>query len=173
MNTNKTTLSNIRIYRMREQGYFFQSNQELSDLAFGNRFAYRLCGGLLTLGVLTANIPLLVAMMSIAFLSLLLPYHPFDYIYNKLLAGKMRKPQIPPRSMQLKFACLMATIWIGVIIFFFSTNHILGGYIMGSALIIVAALVGYWDLCIPSKIYNMIVLTDVEHSENFNPKSTK
>ncbi len=110
MKSEKIKLSLARISRIRAQGYHNYSDQEITDLAFENRFAYRLCTSILAVGVLFSNIPILVAMMSIAFLSIVLPNHVFDYIYNGLLAKRMNKPQVPPRSPQLKFACTIATL---------------------------------------------------------------
>lgn len=156
--SNRTGLSQIRINRIREQGYICQTDAEIKELAFGNRFAYRLCVTLLIFGVSFANIPLLTFMMLIAFFGIVLPNHPFDYIYNLVLRKKMNKPELPPRSNQLKFACTVATLWIGATIYLFFTGLTIWGYITGASLIGVAALVSSIDFCIPSKIYNALFL---------------
>ena len=95
-------------------------------------------------------------MMTIAFFGVILPNHPFDYIYNTLLSKQIQKPKLPGRSPQLKFACTIATIFIGTIIFLFYNNFMIAGYIVGAVLIGVASLVATIDLCIPSKIYNAV-----------------
>ena len=141
---------------MRVQGYSSLSDAELTDLAFGNRFAYRLCAAVLVVGVATANIEVLLGMMLIAFMGVVLPNHPFDYIYNHLLSKWMKKPQLPSRSRQLKFACMLATPWIGATTYLFFNELMLPGYILGSLLAGTATLVGTTDLCIPSLIYNAI-----------------
>ena len=164
-NSNQNQLSETRINRLREQGYTSQTDAEISDLAFGNRFAYRICVTLLIFGVGFANIPLLSFMMVIAFLGLLLPNHPFDYIYNLVLSKKMKKPKLPPRSKQLKFTCTVATLWIGGTIYLFYTGLTNWGYIAGVSLIVVATLVSTVDFCIPSKIYNALFIK--------NPKAVK
>lgn len=152
--TKKSALSAARIQRMRVQGYTDQSDIELQDMAFGNRFAYRLCTVLLILGVGFASVPLLGLMMAIAALGVILPFHPFDYIYNHAISEKMGKPHIPPRSPQLKFACTTATLWIGTTLYMFYSGNMIAGYILGGMLISVAALVSTTDICIPSIIYN-------------------
>lgn len=152
--TKITSLPENRIERIREQGYFQYSSAEIEALAFGNRFAYRLCVGMLILGVVFTNIPLLSLMFLIAFGGVVLPNHPFDYIYNHLLADRMGKPKLPPRSKQLKFACTMATIVIGATIYFFASGMMIAGYVMGAQLIVAASLVSTIDFCIPSIIYN-------------------
>jgi hypothetical protein len=147
-------ISPVREARLREQGYQNQSVTELSQIAFGIRFAYRLCNFFLIIGVVTQNLWVLGAMATVAFSSIMLPYHPFDYIYNHLLSKPMNRPLIPPRSKQLKFACGLATSFILITMYLFAAGHTLAGYLVGGQLILVAALVGTIDLCIPSIIYN-------------------
>ncbi len=151
-------LSATRINRLRVQGYTTQSPLELSQLAFGIRFAYRLCTAILVIGVATASTPLLSFMLVIAALGVLLPNHPFDYIYNELLANRLNKPKLPARSKQLKFACTIATLWIASTIYLFTTGFLTTGYVMGSILIGIAFTVSTTDFCLPSVIYNTLFL---------------
>ena len=155
----KKLISQTRIDRVREQGYFLMSDQQISDIAFGNRFAYILCTSILAVGVVSANIPVLIAMLIIASLGFILPYHPFDYIYNHFLAKRLGKPVLPKRSDQLKFACTLATIFIMTSIYMFHQGFMLLGYIVGGLLVAVATTVSTADLCIPSIIYNAIFLS--------------
>jgi len=164
--SNQNQLSERRISRIREQGYFTQTNAEIKDLVFGNRFAYRLCVVLLIFGVAFNYIPLLALMMLIAFLGVLLPNHPFDYLYNNVLRKKMNKTKLPRRSNQLKFACTIATLWIGGTIYLFYSGLTTWGYIGGASLIVVAALVGTIDMCIPSKIYNALFIKKTKTVES-------
>jgi len=149
-------LSKARINRIRAQGYVTQTDQEISDLSVGNRFAYQLCTGLLIAGVSTANFWLLTTMLVIAFLGVVLPNHPFDYIYNHLLARSLKRPQLPKRSMQLKFACLIATVWIATTIYLCFNGFSTAAYVLDAMLIAVAFTVGTFDYCIPSTIYNAL-----------------
>lgn len=156
MNNEQYIISPARIHRLKVQGYRNLKDDELSKLAFGNRFAYILCSTVLLIGIITSNIPLLSIMFFIAFFGIVLPYHPFDYIYNELLSNSMNKPKLPPRSKQLKFACVIATSGIALIIFLFYKGLTLAGYIVGGSLYSVAFLVSTTDICIPSIIYNFI-----------------
>ena len=162
MKTESNNLSSVRLERIREQGYTCQSDQEINNLAFGNRFAYRLCLSVLDLGVAFANIQILAVMMAVAFFGVVLPNHPFDYIYNHVFAGKRNRIKLPRRSPQLKFACAMATVFIAVTIYFFSAQLMVAGYITAGVLISVASLVSTIDLCIPSKIYNALFTKGVK-----------
>lgn len=149
-------LSIKRITWIREQGYSGYTDQQIRELAFGNRFAYRLCVILLTPALIFANVPLLIFMNVVAFSSILLPNHPFDYIYNYLIRRWTNGPELPPRSPQLKFACMMASIVIASTIYFLVEGMMIAAYLMGGHLIIIASIVSLFDLCFPSKIYNYI-----------------
>lgn len=59
--TNSKQLSGKRVARIREQGYFAYSDQQIRDLAYGNRFVPRLCLAFLIPGVIFANISFDVA----------------------------------------------------------------------------------------------------------------
>ena len=117
MKNDQTLISPARIKRLKVQGYCNHSDAYLSEISFGNRFAFILCSSVLLTGIITANIPILTTMMVIALFGIILPYHPFDYIYNHVLAYRMKKPKLPVRSKQLKFACSIATTGIGITIF--------------------------------------------------------
>lgn len=151
-------LSEKRIHRVRQQGYFLMTDKQISAIAFGNRFAFILCTSILSVGVILANIPILSVMLVVAALGFILPYHPFDYIYNYLLARPMGKPRLPKRSDQLKFACTLATIFILTTMYMFHQGFITLGYITGGILLAVAFTVSTTDLCIPSLIYNALFL---------------
>lgn len=154
MKNQENKLSSARINRIRAQGYFNYSDAEITDLAFGNRFAYRLCTAILAIGVITGNIAILSAMMTVAFFGVVLPNHPFDYIYNYVLRQRMNKPKLPPRSVQLKFACSLATTFIAITIYLFYNNYQTAAYIVGGQLVVVASLVSTIDYCLPSIVFN-------------------
>lgn len=162
METNK--LSVTRIKRIREQGYVSQTEQQINDLAFGNRFAFRACVSILIVGVAFANIPLLAIMMLIAIMGVVLPRHPFDYFYNGVLSNWLQKPKLPKRSVQLKFSCFLASLFIATTIYLFSNSLMLAGYLVGASLITVALLVASIDFCIPSILFNRIFQNKTEPS---------
>ncbi len=151
---NNSILSDKRLKRLRVQGFINQSDQKLSQMAFGIRFAYRVCTAILIVGVLTKSIVVFSAMCSIAFLGATLPNHPFDYLYNHFLSKRMGKPQLPPRAPQLKFACSIATLWLGTIVYLMSAGSITAACVLAILFVFVAGLLSTTDICIPSIIYN-------------------
>lgn len=153
---NSKKLSIQRLTWIREQGYFNSSYQQIQTLAFGNRFSYRLSLAFLVPAVSLANLPLLIFMNVVAFLGILLPNHPFDYIYNYLIRRWTNRPKLPPRSPQFKFASTIASLVIVSTIYFITVDMMIAAYIIGGQLIIGAALAGFIDFCFLAKVYNFI-----------------
>lgn len=142
--------------RLEVQGYCGFTDVELNDFKYGIRFAYFMCGSLVLLGLLLTNLEILVTAMIIAFLGTLPPYHPFDYFYNYVIRHLIKKPKMPPRSNQGRFACGIAAFWLGGVILLFYIGLNIWGYIAGGILLSIATLVSTMDLCIPSMIYNFL-----------------
>ena len=156
MKREKNPLNKTRINRIRAQGYFSQTDAEITELAFGNRFAYQFCLSFFVIGLVFKSLPILVAIMVVAFLSVILPNHPFDYIYNHVIRNQLNKPFLPPRAAQLKFACGIATVWIGTVIYLLYSGLDVAGIVLGVTFAFVALLPSTIDICVPSVIYNWL-----------------
>lgn len=156
MKNQDCILSPTRRKRLETQGYVGFTDAELNDFKFGIRFAYYLCGTLVVIGLLLTNLKILAVAMIIAFFGALPPHHPFDYLYNYAIRFLINKPKIPHRSNQGRFACGIATVWLGGVIFLFYTGLHVWGYIAGGILVAIATLVSTMDICIPSMIYNFL-----------------
>jgi hypothetical protein len=157
MTEKNCLISPSRIARIKSQGYDTGfSDEEISQHAVGNRFAYQMCTLLFTTGIILINIPLLSIAAIIAFLAAILPYHPFDYLYNYGVRHWISRPRLTHRTPQAKFACGIAAIWLGIIIYLFYHNHFVWGYVLGGVLFLIAILVSTIDFCIPSLIYNRL-----------------
>jgi hypothetical protein len=150
----------VRRKRLEVQGYCEFTDKQLNEYKFGIRFAYYLCDSIVILGLLLASKEILGAMMVIAFFGMFPPYHPFDYLYNYGVRHLFRKPLMPPRSNQGRFACGMATVWLGGTISLFYLGLNLSAYMAGGTLVAVATLVSTMDICIPSMIYNFLFKKD-------------
>ena len=158
MKTEKGTLSAVRLARLRAQGYTEESDLHLSEMAFGIRFAYRMCVSIIILAMITHSTALFVLMSGIAFLGMILPKHPFDYVYNYTLSKWMKRTALPRRSRQLKFACSIATIWLVTIVYLMLTGYTNAAMVMAGLLAIIASFPSTIDYCIPSVIYNALFL---------------
>jgi len=162
LENEQVLLSPRRLHGFRIQGYCDYSDENLSELAFGHRFAYYTCSFIVLIGLILANIPILTSMMIVAFFGFILPNHPFDYIYNYFLSSPMNKPKLPRRAKQAKFACIIATGWLAATIYLFYSGLDIAGYVVGGLLFAVAILVASTDICIPSLIYNLLFRYEVK-----------
>ncbi|MCW9706021.1 DUF4395 domain-containing protein [Fodinibius salsisoli] len=154
-------ISPSRISRIKAQGYDTGfTDEEIFIHAVGNRFAYQLCTLLFVTGLVLTSIPILAVAATIALLTVILPYHPFDYLYNYGVRHWLDRPKLPRRTAQAKFACGIAAIWLGMIIYLFGASLMVWGYVMGGILLIIALLVSMVDFCIPSLVYNYLFRKD-------------
>ena len=149
-------VSDVTRKRLCIQGFGSYSAEQLAAFRFGIRLPYLLCAIIALLGIVFVSIPLLTAIMVIAFFGIILPYHRFDYLYNFGIRQLIGRPKLPPRTPQVRFACVVATFWLAVTIFFLSQGFAVAGIVWGSVLVGLAALVGSTDVCVPSMVYNLI-----------------
>lgn len=149
-------LSNTRKKRLEVQGMLGYSLADLEELKYGIRFAYVFCAFWVLLGVNSQNLYILITMNIIALGGMILKNHPFDYLYNYGLRHLIKKPPIPHRPPQIRFACLIATAWLFATNLLFLKELNLAASLMGYSLVAIALLVGFTDICIPSIIYNAL-----------------
>lgn len=156
MEAKNVCINPVRKSRLEAQGYSGFSDAELEDHKYGIRFAYYLCTSLVALGLVLTNMWILGAMMLVAFWGSFPPRHPFDYLYNGVIRHWLGKPELPARAAQGRFACRIATVWLGATIYLFYAGQNMWGYSLGAALVVVGSMVSVLDICIPSIIYNFI-----------------
>jgi hypothetical protein len=152
-----TAISSFCRTNLEIQGISGFSDEELLVHRPGFRFAYQLCFAITLLGTVLQSIPLLAIAATAAFLAVFPPNHPFDYLYNVTLGRLMRRPRVPARTVQGRFACAIATLWLSATIYFFTMGWTTAGTVMCVGLLIPAGLVGFFDVCLPSMLYNAVV----------------
>ena len=151
-------ISPARRNRLEVQGYTGYTDAELHDYKYGIRLAYYLCGSIVLLGLVFTNVYILATAMAIAFFGSILPSHPFDYFYNAVTRHLINKPKMIRRTDQNKFACGLATIWLGGTLYLFYAGLDTWGYLLGGNILVIATLVSTTDYCIPSVIYKFLFL---------------
>jgi len=156
MKTVNKHISETRLKRLRQQGFTNYTNRQLEQMAFGIRFPYRLCVAIIVTAIVTESIPLFAIMLGIAVSGILLPYHPFDYIYNVLISKRMGRPKVPLRPKQLKFACSIASGFLATTVYLMVSGATTAGLILAGILAVFALSPATTDLCIPSIIYNAL-----------------
>ena len=148
--------------RLEAQGFCNLDDTALNELAPWLRWSPAFCTIFMTVGVALNSSIILWALAGTAFLGALLPFHPFDLLYNygaRYLTGTRSLPNQGP---QRRFACGIATVWLIATGWAFQVGAPLLGYLLGVPLIFVAALVSITHFCIPSLIYNTVFKTRVD-----------
>ncbi len=143
-------------HRLEEQGFCDLDDATLAEVGPWLRWSPVLCAFFMILGVSLQSPVVLWLLAATAFLGVLLPFHPFDLLYNygvRHLAGTRPFPRNGP---QRKFACGLASAWLVATGWAFHVGASTLGYSLGIPLILVAALVSVTNICIPSMIYNYL-----------------
>lgn len=84
---------------------------------YGIRFSYPLYLALVALGVFLVNPYLLSIAALIAFFGVILPMHPFDYIYNYCVSRLIGTDKIPGRGSELQVNSGLALLFfLGVLV---------------------------------------------------------
>jgi hypothetical protein len=94
--------------------------------------------------------------MIFAALGAILPFHPFDLIYNLGIRHVTKTPVLPRNGAPRRFACAMASVWLLATGALFAADLDIAGYLLGGALVAVATLITVSHICIPSLVYRML-----------------
>ncbi len=142
--------------RLEAQGFCDLDEATLNEVGPWLRWSPAFCTLFMAAGVALKSPMVLWALALTALLGALLPFHPFDLLYNygaRYLTGTRPLPHQGP---QRRFACGVATVWLLATGWAFYVDAPLIGYLLGVPLILVAALVSITHYCIPSLIYNTL-----------------
>lgn len=150
------TISSVVRSRLEAQGFCNLDDATLAELAPWMRWSPVLCTVFMVAGT-ALNSPLILwSLAAAAFLGMLLPFHPFDLLYNYGMRFVTGTRPLPYHGAQRRFACGIAAVWLIGTGWAFYAGFTLVGYALGIPLISVAALVSVTHFCIPSFIYNTL-----------------
>ncbi|MEQ1752501.1 MAG: DUF4395 domain-containing protein [Micropepsaceae bacterium] len=152
-----TTISPGTAERLHTQGFTNVDDDWLAEIAPWLRWSPVLCGTIAAVGTALASPWVLLLLACTAFLGAVLPFHPFDLIYNYGIRFLVGKRPLPPNRAPRRFACGVATVWLVATAFLFSIGQTTAGYMIGTMFVGVAALVSTTDICIASIIFNYFV----------------
>jgi len=150
------TVSSTVRRRLEAQGFCDLDDATLDEVGPWLRWSPAFCALFMVVGVALKSPTVLWALAATAFFGALLPFHPFDLLYNygaRYLTGTRPLPRNGP---QRRFACGIATVWLVATGWAFYVGAPLIGYLLGVPLILVATLVSITHYCIPSLIYNTL-----------------
>jgi hypothetical protein len=143
--------------RIEAQGFCGLDDATLDEIGPWLRWSPVLCTLVMITGVLLASPPVLWTLGGIAVAGALLPFHPFDLVYNHGVRHLTGTRALPRHGPQRRFACGLAAVWLVATGWAFHAGALLVGYLLGGALILVAGLVSTTNICIPSMIYNKVL----------------
>lgn len=142
--------------RLEAQGFHGLDDAAMAEIGPWLRWSPALCTIVMAAGTVLASPPVLWTLAVIAAIGAILPFHPFDLVYNhgvRFLTGTRAFPHHGP---QRRFACGLASAWLIGTGLAFSGGAMTVGYVLGGSLTAVALLVSTTHFCIPSLIYNTV-----------------
>lgn len=116
------------------------------SVRYGLRFSYPISILFVTFGILTQSQFVLIFTAIIAFLGIILPLHPFDYVYNYAIATGFGKEKIPGRGSELQVSSSISVLFhlivLGLLVGNVPINYLLLAsiYLMSSSFFIVVLL---------------------------------
>lgn len=142
--------------RIEAQGYRGLDDAALVEVGPWLRWSPALCALVIALGTILASPPLLWAVAAIALLGAAMPVHPFDVLYNHAVRHLTGTPPLPHHGPQRRFACGVAAAWLTGAGLAFHEGAAMLGYVLGGALVVVAAVIAVTHFCLPSLVYNRL-----------------
>lgn len=143
--------------RLEAQGFCGLDDEALNELAPWMRWTYTL-GMLVTIvGVALQSPAALWSLAAITSVGIVLPFHPFDLLYNYGFRYVTRTRPFPKSGPQRHFVFTVATVWLVAAGWAFYIGSDILGFALGVPLILVAAVASTTNFCIPSFIYNSVV----------------
>jgi hypothetical protein len=88
---------------------------------------------------------------------IVLPFHPFDLLYNHGFRYVTGTRPIPNSGPQRHFVFVVATVWLVATGWAFYLGADIVGFAVGVPLILLGGLASTTNFCIPSFIYNTVV----------------
>ena len=142
--------------RLEAQGFCGLDDATLQEVGPWLRWSPVLCTLVMVIGVAFKSPLVLWALATAAFFGTLLPFHPFDVLYNYGVRHLTGTRAFPHHGPQRRFACGIATVWLIGTGWAFHAGATTLAYALGVPLILVAGLVSVTHICIPSLIYNAL-----------------
>jgi hypothetical protein len=82
--------------------------------------------------------------------------HPFDVIYNHGIRHLLRDAELPAYRAPRRFACLMASVMLSTTAIFFAVGLDTAGYLLGSAMTLMATMNVLTGICGPAVLYGLL-----------------
>ena len=148
-----STLPPALRHRLDVQGFGGVDEETLAQTQLWLRFSPALCAIVAAIGTTLASPAVLWGLAVVAALGALLPFHPFDLIYNLALRRIAGTPEMPRNGAPRRFACGLASVWLTATGALFAGGLDPAAYVLGGALVVTAGIISLSHICIPSICY--------------------
>jgi hypothetical protein len=142
--------------RIEAQGFRGLDDAALAEIGPWLEWSPALCATSIAVGTILASSLVLWTVAAIALLGAILPFHPFDLLYNHGVRHLTGTRALPRHGLQRRLACGLAAAWLTATGFAFHEGAPVLGYVLGGAMVIVAAILTTTHFCIPSFVYNKL-----------------
>lgn len=133
------------------------SEENFSAIAGWLRLNPAICIMLIMIGLILQSAAVFFILAAVAFLGLILPHSPGDYIYLYLVRPITKSASLPRTPPPRRFACLIGTLWALAA----ALSFMVGAPMLATALAIVFILVAFpmatIHLCVASVIYQKLI----------------
>jgi hypothetical protein len=133
------------------QGYCL-TPAESRRLRWGLRFPTALCFALVLTGLLLQSAVLVLALVPVGAIAGWTKRHPFDLIWNRVIAPLTSAPLLPPNPTPRRNAFKIATAWLLLVGVLFAAGAATAGVVIGAMLLGACAAVTVANFCIPSTL---------------------
>ena len=143
-------LSSIR-KRLEAQGFLGLTDAELKSIGPWMRFTPVLNLTLTVIATVFSSIPLLLVLAILMAAGVVMPVHPFDTLYNKLVRRITRTQPLPKSGVRRKIVFAVGTIWLLLITgaFIFGMSEL--GYVLGGLMATFIAPLAIIHFCVLSE----------------------
>lgn len=129
---------------LKYQGY---DESQWDDLSAGLRFYPAVCAVLMGIATFLNSAGFMALIAVVAVLSVILPNHPLDYLWNGVISKLTSKAPVPPSTLQRKVACAIAVVGLGIASWAFFAGITWLGELIGYALTAAATLKAMTHYC--------------------------
>jgi hypothetical protein len=150
------TISSTLRRRLDMQGFTCADDTTLARTHLWLRWSPGLCAAITAAGTALASPTVLWTLAPFAALGAILPFHPFDLVYNLGLRHLSGGPALPRNGAPRRFACAVGSVWLITTGWLFFAGLDGAAYTLGAAFVATATLVTSAHICIPSMVYRAL-----------------
>ena len=144
-------LSTIR-QRLEVQGFLGLTDEELKAIGPWMRFTPTLNFTLTVISTVLSSVPLLVGLAILMSAGAIMPFHPFDALYNYFVRHITRTRPLPKSGVRRRIVFAIGNMWLLLTAVAFLLGISATGYILGGLMAIFIAPLAIIHFCVLSEL---------------------